>query len=417
LRSLDTEIGEDESPALPRDSADSGTDKTGISRTFEEHDPSELIGKARSYLEEGDHYSAYYFANLAANTAAENGTEWREARRLASEIREKLEQLELNAEESELQELYRKKREALARLSSGDPTLMIQAYHEFRALAASYPLDGEAVRYFSESRAAIAGFSFFLPDAEMAMSLPGLQNVVFINTPAEADRLELVTVGKIVASERGVFVGDIEVLGIESSRDVAYHLQAPLGQILGSTIIMRGIDPENPESVTEATNLSENSSGSPSQIIEIRPTFDELTKIARASQPLASSNFLELRSMSRALATYGYRSEPVQHASLLRVIRPFHFFILSILAAAFGWRLRSVGGPPPVVSFLLLPVFPFVLYYVVEVYEYAHRLVFGAILLSVGYVATLFLVLAIESALLFGAVFVLAGLSSDAPAA
>ncbi len=117
--------------------------------------------------------------------------------------------------------------------------------------------------------------------------------------------------------------------------------------------------------------------------------------------------------MADALPQYGYDPSPVESAGIQRLVGPFVFFSLSLCSVALGWRLRTRRRAPPVFALILLPVFPFVVHGIIELYRYLIRLLSSTFVLSIGYNSAVAALIGIQALILIIVLFFLAGTPSD----
>ena len=97
----------------------------------------------------------------------------------------------------------------------------------------------------------------------------------------------------------------------------------------------------------------------------------------------------------------------------MKLVMPFAFLILSLLALPFGWAFRARSGAAPSgFAVLLVPLVPIVLSVLTMLYVYAHRVLLGFAVLAFGFTAALVLGAILQFVLLATALVILAGQSS-----
>lgn len=123
---------------------------------------------------------------------------------------------------------------------------------------------------------------------------------------------------------------------------------------------------------------------------------------------------VELWRMRNALGSFGLSRDALGVALVMKLVMPFAFLILSLLALAFGWafRARSVTGPSTL-AVLLVPLVPVVLSVLALLYVYAHRVILGFVVLAFGFTAALVVGAVLQFLLLVTALVALAGQSSS----
>ena len=368
--------------------------------------PAVLIERAREYLRREDPFSGYYYANLVRNTVRASAPEWADADRIALHASHAIEALDLSTSERMERELYATKRRGLDAASSLDPERNIEAYYIFEQLSGAYPEDSEVARYLREATARIVNVSFFTDDAERILPMPGTGNVMYANSvAAENGTTEIITLGKVVWIEDEIYVARVEVLGISPDGGLAYHIRAPLGQIIQDVLVMRGIDRRN---ASVGTNVEIVSGESPTQFASLHPlslNAEELDIVQIDAEPLSDFGFFRILEMSETLPDYGYDAIPLRAAALDRLSAPFTFFFLSLFSAAVGLRFRPRRGRPPAPAFVFVPVLPLVVYGCVEIYFYGIRI------LNVFFAASMALPFSIAAAIAVQSVVIIIALA------
>ena len=370
--------------------------------------PAELIIIANRYLEAEDALSAYYFARLAKEIALQNGEVWERADRISAIAATLIAELEETETERELANLYSTKQRGIEALSSSDPEQVIAGYYIFKMLSTIYPDDAEVVRYFGIASLAATEITFFLNDAQAIVPMPGYRNIVFINSRRDDPTHELVKLGKVVKLDTHVYVEDIEVLGVERTGDLLYHYRATFAELVGGVLLLRGIDRQNPSYATTPIFIVGEPSANSGAILALRPTLEQLQSLSTTTTDYGDRGFFELLELAEIFPDFGYNAAPVKASSLDRVTAPFTFFILSIFSVAIAIRLAPERGRPPLLTYLLLPAIPFVMYGLIELYQYGMTLFNASLALEVGFNVALLLVIAGQLLLLIIVIFFLA---------
>ncbi len=378
-----------------------------------EQSPGELLQKGQSFFESEDFYSAYYYAQLAKETAGRRGEEWTEANRLAARANERIEALGTTRSEREGTRLFMEKKRGLEALATDNPELHVEAYYTFKKLSREYPDDPEVRRYLKESEMKVADVSFFVESAEEIRPIPGERDIVFVNFPNGAAYQELVYFRKVVWKDTQIFVEGIEIFAVDDNGAPVFHLRAPFAQIIGQTLVMRGIDQELRGEGMKAEYLFGEKPDGPANIVDLVPSDEDLPSLSIEGAPIAESGFFELWQMVDTFPRFGYDSAPVESAGIQRLMGPFVFFSLSLLSVALGWRLRTRRRAPPIWTLMLLPLFPFIIHGLVELYRYLIRLLSSMFVLSLGYTTALIAMVGTQAVILIGVIFILAGTPAD----
>ena len=141
--------GRADEAALAQERSDRREESERILRGEErELGPAELVGLAREYFQEGDYYSAHYYADLAVRLS---DGERPDARRLASRAWERITSYALSTAEESQSDYFRRKRAAYEAFQAGRSSeeSLIDAYYRLRALRRERPGDPDVQRYLT----------------------------------------------------------------------------------------------------------------------------------------------------------------------------------------------------------------------------------------------------------------------------
>jgi hypothetical protein len=98
----------------------------------------------------------------------------------------------------------------------------------------------------------------------------------------------------------------------------------------------------------------------------------------------------------------------------MRLLLPFVFLNLSLLAMAAGWAYRfSSLDRPPVLAYVVIPIFPVAAVLLAGLYLKAHRILAAFALLTWGFQPALIALAALQAVILGVALVILAGQASD----
>jgi hypothetical protein len=125
--------------------------------------------------------------------------------------------------------------------------------------------------------------------------------------------------------------------------------------------------------------------------------------------------FLELWQMRPRIAGYGHSEAAISAEILRRLLLPFSFLVLCLVAVAFGWstRPRRLAGRPAWVAYLFVPLFPMVALFFTSLYLHAQRILLNFCLLQLGFAVCLVIFLVLQGLLLLIVLVLLAGQTSD----
>ncbi|MBT3275284.1 MAG: hypothetical protein HN368_19170, partial [Spirochaetales bacterium] len=215
-----------------------------------ELDPAGLLVMAKSSLSTEEYFTAYYFANLAADMSPFGSPNKEAAIEITSAIQERLSSYKDDKAELERKALFEVKTQGFSDLSSSEVTLNIKAYYTFLVLSQRYPEDPEPRTYLNQSIEKLSSSVFFLSEVEDILSMPGLHDLFFVNSESGAPIRQLVSIGKVIEMENGTYARDIESVTFDADGSLLSHQRASVGKILNTNdgslaIYMRGIDPDD----------------------------------------------------------------------------------------------------------------------------------------------------------------------------
>lgn len=388
---------------------ESSRDPTPVrSQRASDRSPAELVQFAEEAMETGDYFTAYYYAGLAYRLAEATGVLREDARRLSARAWEAISEVRPSREETAQAELFEAKKIGLSLLAAQTAKSAIDAYYLFKSLSDAHPQDAEVRRYLAESLDAVARISFFVEDAEAAVTMPGAHGILFVNSAHDTET-EIAYIGKVVQTETGVFLQQFEVLGIGPSGDLLYHIQAPLAQILEDTVLLRGISRTDPGRFSEPVVVHGPDSAEAAHLHQLGPERTILEFLRPDDSSLDEGGLLTLLQMAEVRERYGYTGDPPRVEAMARMSLPFSFLILSLLSVSAGWRLRVDRRSPPIIGLLLIPGFPFVVNQIVATYQYVIRVLVGGAVLLGGMTVAVTVGLLLQSVILFAAIAYLAG--------
>ena len=148
-------------------------------------------------------------------------------------------------------------------------------------------------------------------------------------------------------------------------------------------------------------------------MLRIQPTADELPFLSTQQDTLADAGPVELWRMRDSLGSFGLSRVALTVDLMMKLVMPFAFLILSLLALPFGWAFRphATEGGTSGLAALLVPLVPIVLSVLTLLYVYANRVILGFVVLAFGFTPALIVGAILQFALLAAALVVLAGQS------
>ena len=367
---------------------------------------SQLLERSTAYYQKADYFSAYYYASLALRLDPTLAG----ATRLQSRSLDGIQQLDVSKMDQKNAEIFRLKREGFLDLESDKP---ISAYYIYSNLELQAPNDPDVQRYLAASAAAVRQISFFTDEVGGIASLPGVQQLMFVNDRNDK-YTELVYIGKLINATDGTYALNIELLRFSPRGEILLHVAAPYAKIVNQNLILRAIDRNDPANNVGPTVYAGKIPAATGPVFPLRVPVRELQAIAAGSGNFASAGLPILWSSLKVLGSYGYDTQPIYLELIMRLLLPFSFAVLSLFAISFGWRLRSrYFTRPPILALLLIPLVPFLVNYALRLYIYGFRIVLGYSLSATGPGITLAVLIASQGALLVLALLSLAGQSTD----
>jgi hypothetical protein len=378
----------------------------GAGSSADEADAQALVEKARDYAAQKDWFSAHYYAQAAFTLDPRRV----DALRLASEAGNMIAGLTLAEKDQKTAQLFQRKKDALAKLESGDS---LGAYYAFAGLAAQYPKDADSANYLAASAVAVQKAAFFLDDARKIEMLPGTQGILFLNRN-DAESTEAVWFGKMVELPGGeTYFFDIEAVRYDASGIVAWHFSAPYGRRDGDSILMHAVDRRDP-SVQKLPLYLQGTRAAPDRyVLRLLPAVEELRVLSSNRTALAAMSISEMWRLRERLGSYGLARQSLSVEMTMRLVMPFAFLIISILATALGWAMRvREGGRLPAAGIVLMPLLPVVLALMSLLYLHAHRVIIGFTVIGFGLTVAFVALAALQLVLLAFSLVLLAGQSS-----
>ena len=366
-----------------------------------------LMEKAQGYFASKDWFSAHYYAQKA-NLLDPRRTD---ALRLAAEASQMLAEATTPGPKKDAMRaaLYQKKREAYLLLSGGNS---LEAYYSFTKLAVLYPQDRDIATYLGIASEEVSRKSFFLDEARRVEALPGVERILFYNRVG-ADGMEAVAFGRMVQAREGTYFLDVEAMRYDAAGNVAWHFRAPYGKLQDSTILLRCVDRNNAAVQFVPLYLQGTRPAQERAFLRMAPAQDELQFLSTQKDTLADAGPVELWRLRDSLGSFGLSRVALTVQLVMKLVMPFAFLILSLLALPFGWAFRARSGAAPSgFAVLLVPLVPIVLSVLTMLYVYAHRVLLGFAVLAFGFTAALVLGAILQFVLLATALVILAGQSS-----
>ncbi len=400
---------------------------TGESRR-DQFNVAAVLEDARAALKRQDFTRAYDRATLILSIDPSNA----EAMRISGIAGDKSYASAAERERAEERALFRKKKEGVDALQGGSAEDLIRAYFIFVDLHLRYPLDKPAAEYLGQARQRLGDRTFFIAEAELALSFRDLadQDIVFFNTEKDDER-ELVAIEGMIALGGEQYFRNIEVAGLGSGGRVLYHYLAPYGKLVRQArlttngleqrqslryfITFHGINRLDPAKRTGVRILK----GTPpldrdrGLRLDIEPEVLHSFTITRSD--IEDKSLGELASLIPPLqrkplfSGHARMNELIVREIVLHITRPFLLLILTLFCFCIGLtqNARYLASVPKTIYVWVL-IIPFAMIGVMDIILFLHRMstvfiyyVLGAVLGTIV-IALLHMVFLILSLLRFG---------------
>ncbi|MQY76371.1 MAG: hypothetical protein GH155_01935 [Spirochaeta sp.] len=371
---------------------------------------SDLLEKAREYYDGEDYFSAHYYAALTLEIAKERSLVIA-ARRIERDALKELSSILPTGADKEAEKLFLKKKEGFLAFTE---ERFFDAYYIFKELAENYSRDPDVLMYLDKSTEKLKEESFFTEEAEKAVALPGKGGILFKNESAEG-RVEIIAIERMVELSGDVFFKDVEAISFDSSGEINYHLHAPYGKLVNNHLNMNAMDrlQAGKSSPPVYWQGGENDL-LPIHSIKLSPERELLSRLSMDSQDLKGWDLISLWQAREKIETFGLVTEKLDIILLMTLLKPFLFLILSLISISLGWSLRTrYLARPPIIPLLFIPLFPLVVFFLVMVICYGHKLLLGFLLLSFGFWPALITLCILESLLLMISLLTLAAQKSE----
>ena len=309
-----------------------------------------------------------------------------DAKQLAARAMQEIESLEPGRQQKEEYDIYRRKVKGYEALTHQRP---IEAYYTFKKLKEEVHADRDINKYYQISLEETRGVSYFIDEAEMTRTFPGIEQIVYIDRNPSLNVNEgetIVYIDNLVQDAGTFWAHGVEIMSLSDEMDTpSFHLQADYGKLVNNTLMLKGIYRDDPEKTLEPSFYSAEQLPEVSTVFTLTPSIVQLVRLSRQQDFLHQLNLPDL----------------IQILLLLRLLKPFLFLILSILALGLGWRFRVKGNRFPWGLSWVIILLPFVVHMLLYLIEYAHQIVLSALVLNSGLSTGLVALVLIEALLLF----------------
>ena len=391
IRKADSKIPEPEKPLPPR-------------AEYRNMNVVDILDRAEKSLAEEDPFTAHYLAGIVLDMDESRD----DARQLAARAMQQIESLEPSRQQRREYEIYHRKLKGYEELIHRRP---IEAYFIFKKLKEEITADRDIDKYYQESLIETRRVSYFVNEAESTRSMPGIQQIVYIDQNPQLvgeNGQAVVYINKLVRDGGDFWVHGVEIMKLGSSAEPAFHIKADFGKLVNDTLLLKGLYLEDQEKTIEPIVYAGKELPEVDTVFKLSPSLAQLIRLSRQQDYLYMLNLPALIQILPEISRFGYPPSQFQVLLLLRLLKPFLFLILTILALGLGWRLRIRGGKFPWGLIWVIPLVPFVMHLFIYLVEYSHHIVLSAVVLYAGFYAGLAVLILLEALLLFCALLPIA---------
>jgi hypothetical protein len=362
---------------------------------------------AQRYYDEGDYYSAHYYASLAlANPAVAPRASALVAAATAKIDPETPLQSKATPEEVAARRLAKDKRAAYEFFQRED---WVTAYYEFGRLRSIYPDDTDIARFHDLALSRALASAFLIDEAREAMMEPGFTSLLF--SERQENGIAVTAIGKMVGSAKGTYFEDVETLRYQPGKGPTLHVWARYGKLAGDGILLRALDPERREESEEPV-VSVGEDTPDATILRSPERLDYLPYIKPGARSLRAVPAITLWGMRLQVRDSGVLAEALDLELLLFFVRPVLFLTLGLMGVGLAHRLRGryYGRASPA-AYSALALVPLALTGVWQLAADGARLLYGAVTAAAGLLPGAIAAAVVQSVLL---VVALIGLSRSA---
>ena len=360
----------------------------------------ELLQRAQVLYQQENWIDAHYYSCLAQVAAVPGSANETDAKILAADAWNQLENIRYFSN-PEAESLFYRKKTAYQHLMSGD---IFSAYYAFRELADEYPSDPDVVRYFSIAAHEMEQQYFFFDEIPGSEIIEDFSNTCFRVSRADGKYYVVYirgaaavhNTGRMIQYLRDVTVYQYSRIGtFEQSLYVPYAkvLAQPVSSLdsqtrneLGVTgrnaavpvLMLESADRMNPEPASRPEYVfSEESAvaGEISNVLLLPMPFSDFVLLQDVSYNPDDMTLFDLLMFAGKASEYGYAAEVYTQALCSRICYPLIYISLFIFMAIIGWNYRLLPGVSFRLSWvLILPVLTVVMYGLIQIFRYIGQL-------------------------------------------
>lgn len=361
----------------------------------------ELLQKAKESFANKNWIDAHYYSIMARKVAEPGSANEIDAKIMAADAWNMLEEPG-RFENSAVEELYRRKKEAYSMLMMGN---IVEAYYSFSDLMQSYPDDEDIVRYYTAAAKEMEVQYFFLDEIPISFGMEDRRDIAFrLKHPDGSESVVFIkglssvgNTGGLVQYARGLSIYDFSKAG-----NFRKSMYVPYAKILSQSISsldeqtreymeMSGLNVEKgtvPVIMLESVDrILHNSFNKPvyefaegvtqtslKPIISLPMPYMDFLMLKNTSQDPEEMMLFDVIQMATKAADYGYAQEVYGQDVLTRMGKPLLYIVLFITLASIGWNYRIMSGRFRFI-WILTPSFVTIgIFLALEIGKYAQRL-------------------------------------------
>lgn len=362
----------------------------------------QLLQRAKNCFDSENWIDAHYYSMLAISAAETGSANELDAKFLAAEAWNQLEQIGVY-QDSEVETLYKPKMKAYEMLVDGD---IVSAYYAFGDLAKQYPKDRDIERFYSIASYEMQQNYFFFDELPESGMLEDDSNIYFYVTRPNGSFYVVYIKGTATVKDTGGMVQllrDVSVYQYTRNGNFEMSFYVPYAKMLALPVT--SLDEKTKEQIGNLDSID----SVPMMMLEsadriqnqeiCRPDFTFSSEVISSGRnnsfsflilPMAYEDFLLLKNVSndpdemtlsdlflftRKTVNYGYPKETYLQALCYRINLPILYVAILILAAGIGWNYRLLPGSRFRLTWaFILPFLSVMLYAFLNMLHYIQKL-------------------------------------------
>ena len=400
-------------------------------RELQNETVSSLLEKSRKACDEKRWFDAHYYAQMAVASGDDKDVNLLDARRIAAESWNRLNDSAPIADQ-DAKKLFEQKKKAYFYLMNDDN---LEAYYEFLNLynSAGIFVDPDIKNYFEIAKERLSREAFFIDETLHLQLFESSQNVYFTISHLDGAKDVVYIKGITMVSNSGrmiQYLRDFSLYSYDKDGHFVRSVKTPYAKMIAEPIsifdaetaavhgvkesykhipyiILRSVAREsnrmrNDPVFSYSNDVPENERTEESSLILAMP-FEDFNLACDAVVGPQNMNLVSLIKMVDKADDFGYSTEVFQAAFIRRLMNPLLLLILLIACASFAWNYRLKNNQMfKFVWILSFPVCTLVLYLITEICLYVSEVLcyalvgvsgqFSVLAAIVIYIVMLFLI-------------------------